>query len=127
MTSRTIKWSLVLATLVALGVAAWGGLRSTLNVSWIYSVEARFEKMPASDHALLMWLRAQPGIIAHTVSVDRLDDGTQLRVTFLQVRNLAGEPPFPDLDGRVGSMGYAQPDGPFRDSVDPHRALRSTD
>jgi len=102
-------------------------LRSTLNKSSIYSVEARFEQMPASDRALITWLRAQPGVIAHTVGVERRDDGALLQVTFLQVRSLAGEPPFPDLDRRVGSFGYAKPDGPFRDSVDRHRAVRSTD
>jgi hypothetical protein len=80
--------------------------------------------MPANDKALYEWLRAQPGVIPRLVAIGRFEDGKLLYVSFTMSRNLAGQPPFPDLDGEVGKLGYTESDGPFRDSADRSRVIR---
>jgi hypothetical protein len=83
--------------------------------------------MPANDKALTEWLRSQPGVVPHTVAIGRFDGGKLLYVGFIQSRNLAGKPPFPDLNGHVGGLGYAESDGPFRDAADRSRTITMED
>jgi len=79
--------------------------------------------MPPTDKPLVEWLRSQPGVVSHTVAVGRFKDDKLLCVGFIQSRNLAGQPPFPDLDGQTPRLGYAGADGPFRDAADRSRRL----
>ncbi len=117
--------SLVVVALVFLsGVAAYHVFTHTVHASMGYCLEARFETLPPDDEPLKAWLRAQPGIVPHTVAVGRFDpDEKLLVVMFTQVRNLANEPPLPDLDAACQRLGYGQPDGRFRDSEDRERVF----
>jgi hypothetical protein len=127
MVMRIAKWSFVVAVAAGLILAAWTTLRRTVHAPWSYVVESRFEKMPPNDKALTEWLRSQPGVVPHTVSIGRFEDGKLLYVGFVQCRNMAGQPPFPDLEGHVGSLGYAHSDGPFRDAADRSRTITIED
>jgi hypothetical protein len=110
--------ALLLASLVAVGF--W--LRRTVHVSLSYCVEAQFSSLPKDDASLEEWLKTVPGVVPHTVSVRRFGPGrTLLEVGFIQSRDLAEEPPFPDLDDACKGLGYAGQDGPFRDCKDRHR------
>jgi hypothetical protein len=114
---RVARWVAGLLVVVA---ALWGGWRwfcATLHVSLIYRVEARFTSLPADDRGLCRWLKAQPGVVPHSVSVCRQGpDGKLVVASFIQSRTLSREPPFPDLDGGCAALGYAA-DGPgFTDS-----------
>jgi hypothetical protein len=79
--------------------------------------------MPADDKRLAEWLKAQPGVFG-MVGIGRFEEGGRLLfVSFSQSQNLAGEPPFPDLDGQAAALGYVGADGPFRDATDRTRAV----
>jgi hypothetical protein len=105
MSKRVAIW---LGVVVAEAAALLVGLhrfRQTTYVSWLYCLEARFAELPADDGRLCEWLRAQPGVI----SAEAPRDGTLLRVTIHMGRNLAGEPPLPDLDAQCAAPGYRAP------------------
>jgi hypothetical protein len=94
--------------------------RRTLHASLGYTVESQFAQLPPNDSQLTAWIQSQPGILARTVHVERVgSDGKTIRVFFLQSRNLAGEPPLPDLDTACNRVGSAAPVHGFRDSVVP--------
>ncbi len=40
-------------------------------------------------------------------------EGTTVKVIFIQVRNMAGEPPVPDLNEACRNLGYEGQKGPF--------------
>jgi hypothetical protein len=121
---RALKWAIVAALLIISFLAIRAVVYRNVHVSLIYCVEARFDTMPPNDKALADWLRSQPGVVPHTVAIGRFEQGGKLLyVRFLQSRNMAGEPPFPDLDGRVSALAYAESDGPFRDASDRSRAI----
>lgn len=95
-------------------------VRKNLRASLGYAVEAQFGHLPTDDTELTAWIQPQPGIVRHTVHVERVgSDGTTLRVVFIQSQNLAGEPPLPDLDGACVRFGYSSPACKFRDSKTP--------
>src|ERR1700751_424979 len=119
MAMRIAKWLFVVAVLFGIVYAAWTAFCHNVHASVGYVVEARFEKMPPNDKALMEWLRSQPGVIARLVAIGRFDDGKLLYVSFTMSQSLAGQPPFPDLNGQVSSLGYTGSDGPFRDSAEP--------
>jgi hypothetical protein len=123
MAIRIAKWLFVVAVLFGVGYAAWAVFCHNVHASLGYVVEARFEKMPLNDKALMEWLRSQPGVIPHLVAIGRFEDGKLLYVSFTMSRSLAGQPPFPDLNGHVSSFGYTGSDGPFRDSADRSRGI----
>jgi hypothetical protein len=123
MVIRIAKWLFVTAVVFGLLFAMWTVFCHNVHASFGYVVEARFEKMPPSDRALIEWLRCQPGIVPHTVAIGRFDDGKLLYVTFIQSRSLAGQPPFPDLNGQITCFGYTGSDGPFRDAADRSRVI----
>lgn len=121
---RLLKWSLAAAILAGCLFAIYTVYTQNVHVSWGYCVEARFDKMPPNDKALMEWLRSQPGVVPHTVAIGRFEQGGKLvYVSFTQSRSLAGEPPFPDLNGAALSLGYMESDGPFRDSADRTRGI----
>ena len=78
----------------------------------------RFSTMPPDDEQLAEWLKAQPGVVDHTVHFHRADDG--LWLIYTQVRNLAGDPPPPDINRAATEFGYHGGQG-FRDSPDVFR------
>jgi hypothetical protein len=105
--------------IVALGLAAWEAFRRSVYPSIVYCVEARFVTAPADDRALCRWLKVQPGVVPHTVAIGREGPDKQvLRVMFIQSRNLAGNPPFPDLATGCRVHGYDGPEFTFRNSDD---------
>jgi hypothetical protein len=116
---RYAKWLVVAVAAVAafVGIRHWP--RHWVHASCGYCVEARFGSLPPDDEPLREWLRAQPGVVPDTVSVRRFGrGGRRLEIVFIHVRNLAGEPPLPDLNARCAGVGYAKPDAPFRDCED---------
>jgi hypothetical protein len=123
MRNRIAKWLLAAAVVLGVVYAVWQVFCHNVHASLVYVVEARFEKMPPNDKALIEWLRSQPGVIPHLVAIGRFDDGKLLYVSFIMSRSLAGQPPFPDLNGQVSSLGYIDSDGPFRDSADRTRSI----
>jgi hypothetical protein len=123
MAIRITKWLLVAAIVFGALYGMWEVFCHNVHASLGYVVEARFEKMPPNDKALMEWLRSQPGVIPRLVAIGRFEDGKLLYVSFTMSRSLAGHPPFPDLNGQVSSMGYTGSDGPFRDSADRSRSI----
>jgi hypothetical protein len=116
---RRAKWFIIPAVILAACAGAYYWFRATAHVSISYCVEAQFTALPADDKALSAWLANQPGVVAHTVHIGRHGVGGRLlKVGFIQVRNLLGQPPFPDLESRAPDLGYEGLDGPFRDCVD---------
>jgi hypothetical protein len=114
----------VIAAVVLACAGAYHWFTHAVEVPFGFELEARFETFPADDEPLKEWLRRQWGVIPHLVAVGRFgDDKKLLVVTFSQVRNLAGEPPLPDLDAVCKELGYRNPDGRFRDSVDRERSF----
>jgi len=104
--------------------AAWALYIAKIPIDWGYIVEARFEKMPPNDKALIEWLRAQPGVVPIAVAVGRFEGGKLLYISFIQTRRADGQPPFPDLNGNIGRLGYTGSDGPFRDAADRSRVIK---
>lgn len=87
-----------------------------------YCVEATFQELPENDEPLAEWVKSQRGIVAHTVHIRRFGThGDELEVGFIQVRTIAGDPPFPELEEKCAELGYKQPSGPFRDCKDRYR------
>jgi hypothetical protein len=107
------KWILASSVFLVIGGIVWYSLIS-LKTPYAFSVETSFAVTPADDEALISWLRAQPGVIAKWVWVERR--GKVLRVNFSQERDSWGEPPIPDLDSKCKELGYLGAAGRFRDS-----------
>jgi hypothetical protein len=121
---RIVKWCAGIALVFAFLFAIYALFCHYTHISWGYCVEARFDKMPPKDKSLIEWLREQPGVVPHTVAIGRFEErGRLLYVMFIQSRNLNGQPPFPDLNAAALELGYMEPDGPFRDSVDRSRTI----
>jgi hypothetical protein len=96
-------------------VSCYLALRQDVYVSIVTCFDARFETMPPGDEALEQWLRAQPGVVKHTIWINRLgEDKKTLEVSFIRSQNMAGHPPIPDLDTKCAELGYTKPDSPFR-------------
>jgi hypothetical protein len=124
--SRRFRFSLrtflVVMTILSLALMAgahW--LRENAFASIGFCVEARFETLPADDQRLIDWLKTEPGIVAHSVTVERIgDDKKSLRVHFIQSRNVIKQDrPFPNFDAQCVKLGYLGPDGTFRDCAAP--------
>jgi len=79
-------------------------LRHQVYASFGYHVQAAVDTWPSDDEALREWLLQQPGVVKHTLRIDRSEQ--DLEIFFIQSRNLAGDPPFPDLDPRCRMLGY---------------------
>jgi hypothetical protein len=90
-----------------------------VSISRIYCVETTFGELPEDDELLVQWLGDQPGVVGRTVHTQRIGTSpVQLQVGFIQVRTMAGEPPFPNLEARCAALGYRDPTGPFVDCKD---------
>ena len=69
---------------VLLAVAGLG----TISASRVYCVETELSAAPDDDTALEFWLRNQPGVVQHTVRVDRVTtDRPKLVLTLMMVQN----------------------------------------
>lgn len=115
------KWLWVLIG-VSVAIGALYGVRECFRhfvyASFNYCVEAEFAAFPPDDKQLCSWTKSQPGVVSHTVSVCRVGaERKTLRIMFVQVRNTAGDPPFPDFEGRCGDLEY-RGGGKFSDSAD---------
>ena len=63
-------------------------------------------------------LKAQPGVVEHTVRVERAGTkDTVLKVHFIQSQNLLGKPGFPALNQACRDLGYGPPVSKFHDSA----------
>lgn len=69
-----------------------------------YTFQCEMKSMPFDDVAFADWIRQQPGVSSHTVSVFR--EGKTLIVRFVSVQTGYGNPPLPDLDGMATEFGY---------------------
>lgn len=76
----------------------------TIRASRLYCLRADFAHLPADDKRLEQWLKAQPGVVAHTVHLKR--ESGSLRAWFIMTQNLRGSPPVPDLSHACDSLGY---------------------
>ena len=105
---------IILAALVLamIPTVSWLIGRHYVYASMGYSMFDHFSQMPSDDNQLVAWLKQQPGVVEHTVHVER--QGDSLHVIFIQVRNMARHPSLPLLDERVIQLGYQGGQG-FRD------------
>jgi hypothetical protein len=76
-----------------------------LQVSLIYEVHATYIQMPADDKVLESWLKTQPGVLAHTVHIER--QGNDIRAVFMLSKTIHGGAPPPDLSNTCDRFGYA--------------------
>ena len=83
--------------------------------SFVYQIECRFESWPENDAALRQWLVQQPGVVPHTVQIERDESSRNVIVTFLQSRNAFGTPPFPPFDDASRELGYGDNRERWRD------------
>jgi hypothetical protein len=103
---RNLNWALTLSALMAAGLfVSLLGAMLFIPKSTVYSVQARFHSLPSDDHELRLWLQDQPGIVPHTVHSARRIEKT-VEVSFIQVRNGLGQPPFPKLEAKAKELGY---------------------
>lgn len=103
MTRRALVAAAVVASLIVLGAAAV----SFVPASYGYSLATELAAAPQDDGDLERWLKIQPGVVAHTVHVERAAANSQkLCVSFIQVRTPSGRPPLPDLESAAKSRGY---------------------
>ena len=77
----------------------------TLRVSRLSCVRADFSRLPADDGPLESWLKAESGVVQHTVHIKR--EGKTIRVWFIMSQDIFNRPPHPDLAGACDSLGYS--------------------
>lgn len=67
------KLRTLLAVLAAISVALALARQAATHIypSVIYQERAEFVELPPSDASLEQWLREQPGVVSHTVHVER--------------------------------------------------------
>jgi hypothetical protein len=107
------KYVLGGVVLVLVGVMSCELFLSNTGARFGCNLIADFEAMPANDGELTAWLRVQPGVVPDSLHVFRKRQS--LIVVFLIDRNLQGRPAVPDLGAKCKTLGYAGPDGTFRD------------
>lgn len=91
-------------------------------ISFVFCVEARFDKLPKDDDLLVEWLKTQPGVVPHTVYAQRIGEkGSLLEVYLIQSTSVSRHPPFPDLDAKCAELGYERPDAAFRNCENRNR------
>lgn len=112
----TVRRRRVVLVFIVVIVAGAYLLLSVTHASYIYAVEAEFAVLPPDDTRLEQWLAAQPGVVAHTVMIQRVGaNETVLKVSFIQSRNLLGRPKMPALEQACRDLGYGPPISQFRD------------
>ena len=114
--SFTLRTRIFLVAAVLLAIGGITLVRHCVYASFAFCWEAEFANLPQDDRELEAWLKAQPGIVAHTVLAGRGGPRKNLvKVLFVQTRNLAGEPKLPDLDSYCSEHAYGGPAFRFRD------------
>ncbi len=78
---------------------------SFIPASRIYSVETTFTSAPASDEELHKWLADQPGVVEHTIHLNRRDN-QRIGLTFVISQNSWKRPAFPDIESQCSVLGY---------------------
>lgn len=111
-TLRNLFWPVLVVGMLALG-AVVAGLAIPRSTSYVLAAD--FDQLPQSDEELLAWIRKRPGVVEHTVHSRR--SGTHVEVGFIQVKNLFGQPSFPDLESKVTELGYRPESVRFVDVV----------
>jgi hypothetical protein len=101
-----LRLALVILGLIAIWLLGHALFRR-IRVSRSYTVHASYLKMPANDTMLANWLKNQPGVVAHTVHIDR--KGKIIYVTFVKSDTISQAIPFPDLSSACDQYGYAPP------------------
>lgn len=105
-----------LVLLAAIAGLAWWGL-THVRTSYGYSLKSEFATLPADDAQFRQWLISQPGVIPHTVHIERIGPkGTVLKVTFIHTRDMLNRPAFPAMDEACRNLGYGSPVSGFHDS-----------
>lgn len=99
-----VKWGVAVALLIT-AFAAWYLCFHVIRVAHHYRMHANYRHMPADDKALETWLKAQPGVVTHTVVIKRRPNDIAAWVMVDQ--HLSGEPPLPDLSNACEQLGYS--------------------
>lgn len=100
------KWHVPLAVVAALVGGAWYGLRQ-IRASVGYGVRVPFEQLPPNDGALEAWWKAQPGVVSHTVYVERKGNAVGVLWVMSQYAG-RNEPPVPDFLDAFKALGYRE-------------------
>jgi len=103
----TLRTLLIVVTLLVIACSGVTYIGQLMPIGRVYSLKAQYSQMPADDSRFEVWLKAQEGIVSHTVHVSR--DGNAVNLVFMMVHNGLGKPPFPDLSTACDSLGYKQP------------------
>jgi hypothetical protein len=99
---RWLRWLFVVAFVVtAIAVPGWL-LLSQVKICVGYGIRAGFTQFPRDDEALETWLAAQPGV----VRVASCRDNGAIRVYWIMVRDVSGNPPAPDVRQAFERFGY---------------------
>ena len=112
MKKRIAITALLVLCVVSVAIAAL----AFVPASRVYCVESTFTTAPNDDALLVTWLKNQPGVVEHTVHVDRTNSQPpKLVLTFIIVQNSWLRPPFPDVEARAAELGYSFDSNGFRD------------
>ena len=108
-----LRLLLLAIALGGIGLLVAGVAAKSIKPSISYSLQAKFDEMPADDVGLEQWQKGQPG--AYRAYVTRRGD--RLEIVFGMSRDLTGHPPLPDVEGNVERLGYQglSEFGDFRD------------
>ena len=108
---RGLKWMVSACVVVLFGLSAWKAVRWAGKSEEYHRVWAEFTIYPEDDVELRNWLRAQPGVVPHSVMICRIgpEPSTRLLVAFTFVRDKFDETPTPDLDRQCQLLGYERP------------------
>lgn len=107
-----IPRALIITLLVAGGlvVAGWLALRQ-IPASFGYGIRVEFDTLPANDKPLEEWMKAQPGVVEHTVHVAR--NGNSVGMLWIMTQSIGPRgPPVPDFRTAFERFGYKGP-GPI--------------
>ena len=105
---RTVaKYVFAIAILGA--VAVYGLSRIPASVS--HSLATTYQSAPESDDALRAWLAEQPGVVEHTIQINRYEEN-RIELHLIVTQDSWRNPPFPDIDSKCTELGYNM-SGPF--------------
>ena len=96
----------IAASCVACGI-------TMIPLSNVYQVQAIYHDAPSTDEELTRWLVRQPGVVGHTVRLERIPE-RKLKLNLIIVQNVLKFPSFPDIESRCVELGYDL-DGKFVD------------
>jgi hypothetical protein len=103
--TNVLSFRVVASTVgIAIACALSLYLVQRMQISRVYRVAATYARMPADDKQLENWVKAQAGVVPHTVRAERI--GNELRVSFLMSQTLSRNPPDPTLSEACERLGY---------------------